>query len=353
MIIKMKRQATPEQIEEVKQRLYELGPYEIGDIVGTERVVIGVKGDVTALPEDQIRELSGVEEVILISKKYKRASLEYRTQLNHGSLYSRVDVGGVTIGGDELVVIAGPCVVESQEQILTTAKYVKDAGAQLLRGGAFKPRTSPYSFDGLKEEGLRYLQVARKEIGLPVVTEIMSERQIDLFEKYEVDCYQVGSRNGRNQELLNALRSVSKPVLLKREMGTPVEEYLLYAERLMVDGKENVILCERGITTFETFTRNTLDLNAVAAMKRMLTHLPVLVDPSHSTGMRELVPLASFAGVAAGADGLLIETHPDPRYAKCDGPQALLKEELHLTIQKCREIYALVRTSGFVSPALH
>jgi 3-deoxy-7-phosphoheptulonate synthase len=350
----MKMHATDEQIGAVKQRLQELGQYQIGDIVGTERVIIGVKGDVTALPEDQIRELSGVEEVILISKKYKRASLEYRSQINGNTWpYSIVEVSGVTIGGPALVIIAGPCVVENQEQILTTAKYVKDAGAKLLRGGAFKPRTSPYSFDGLKEEALQYLQVTRQEIGLPIVTEIMSERQIDLFEKYEVDCYQVGSRNGRNQELLNALRYVAKPILLKREMGTPVEEYLLYAERLMMDGKENVLLCERGITTFEKFTRNTLDINAIAAMKRLLTHLPVLADPSHSTGIRSLVPLASFAAVAAGADGLIVETHPDPRCAKCDGQQALFKEELFLIIQKCQEIYGLVRGSGFVAPVMN
>lgn len=235
---------------------------------------------------------------------------------------SIVKIGKVEIGGSKVATIAGPCSVESEEQIMQTAIGVKQAGTQLLRGGAFKPRTSPYSFQGLGEEGLKLLVKAREATGLPIVTEILSEKHIPLFEKYEIDVFQVGARNCQNYDLLKALGKTKAPILLKRGAGTKIEEFLLAAEYIIHHGNPNVILCERGITTFENYTRNTLDLNAVAALKQ-LTHLPVIFDPSHGTGIRSLVIPLARAGIATGADGLIVEVHRNPQEALCDGQQSL------------------------------
>jgi 3-deoxy-7-phosphoheptulonate synthase len=247
-----------------------------------------------------------------------------------------VQVSGQAIGGDRLTVIAGPCSVESEAQIVSIAESVKAAGAGFLRGGAFKPRSSPYSFQGLKEEGLELLKIARAATGLPIVSEIMSVSMLDRFEQ-EVDVIQVGARNMQNFDLLKAVGQIRKPVLLKRGMSATIEEFLMSAEYIMAEGNENVILCERGIRTFETYTRNTLDLSAVLAIKRQ-SHLPVLVDPSHAAGLSWMVESLSKAAVAVGADGVIIEVHNDPANAKCDGPQSITPARFAALMQSLRAI---------------
>ncbi|WP_258358866.1 3-deoxy-7-phosphoheptulonate synthase [Moorella sulfitireducens (nom. illeg.)] len=317
MIIVMKPGATREQIEAVSERLVELG-FKTHPIYGQEKTVIGAIGDKKALSSEAIINLPGVEKIVPIMKPYKLVSRELK------ETPTLVRVGGVPVGGRGLVVMAGPCAVESEEQLLATAQAVKAAGAQILRGGAFKPRTSPYAFQGLEEEGLKMLSRVREEVGLPFVTEAVDTRDVSLVAEY-ADAIQIGARNMQNFRLLKEAGATGKPILLKRGLAATVEEWLMAAEYILDSGNANVILCERGIRTFETATRFTLDLAAVAVVKEN-SHLPVVVDPSHGTGSWRLVLPMARAAVAAGADGLLIEVHPDPARALCDGPQSLHPE---------------------------
>src|SRR5579863_4759486 len=315
MIISMKRHATREEIDAVTSQVNHFG-YKVHSIEGEERVVIGVVGvgDVTACMES-IEAMPQVENVMRISAPYKFVSKEFRKEK------TRIRVNGTVIGGDEFVVMAGPCSVESEEQILRSAEGVAKAGAKLLRGGAFKPRTSPYDFQGMEEEGLKLLQKAKKATGLAIITEVMSDRDVELIAQY-ADIMQVGARNMQNFVLLKALGKCGRPVLLKRGMSGTIKELLMSAEYIVAHGNSDVILCERGIRTFETETRNTCDIAAIPALNE-LTHLPVMLDPSHATGKRSLVPAVSRAGVAIGADGIIVEVHPHPEKAISDGAQSL------------------------------
>ncbi|MDP7552094.1 MAG: 3-deoxy-7-phosphoheptulonate synthase [Nitrospinaceae bacterium] len=334
MIIVMEADASPDQVEAVENKIRALG-YKVHEIVGVERKVIGAVGDERGKDQLQALEsMSGVENVIPILKAYKLASREVKPTP------SIIEVGGVPIGGKTIVVMAGPCSVENREQICQTAKLVKKAGANFLRGGAFKPRSSPYSFQGLEEEGLKLLDAARKESGLPIVTEVMNPREVDLVAKY-ADIMQVGARNVQNFSLLKELGNLKKPILLKRGMMTTVKEFLMSAEYILAEGNPNVILCERGIRTFETATRNTLDLSCVPVIKRE-SHLPIIIDPSHGTGHWDLVEAMSRAAIACGADGLMIEVHPDPANAFSDGPQSLTPKNFANLIQNLRPFIELM-----------
>jgi 3-deoxy-7-phosphoheptulonate synthase len=315
MIVNMSNNATPDQINHIVERIQECG-FQAHVVHGEERTIIGAVGSSGRRSEiEALRAAPGVADVIQISHPFKLVSRQLR------QTHTVVDVGGKKIGNGGVVVIAGPCSVESEEQLLETAHAVKASGAMMLRGGAYKPRTSPYDFQGLGVEALRFLRHASKETGLPIVTEVMSEADVEIVEEY-ADMMQVGARNMQNFSLLRRLARVSKPILLKRGPSATVKEWLLAAEYLLAGGNANVVLCERGIKTFETATRNTLDLAAVALVKE-LSHLPVLADPSHGTGMRSLIRPMSKAAIAAGADGLLIEVHPCPERALSDGPQSL------------------------------
>ena len=315
MIVNMLGTATADEINHIIDRIKECG-FQAHVVRGEERTIIGAIGSSGRRSEiEALRAAPGVAEVIQISHPFKLVSRQLR------QARTVVDVGGIKIGDGELVVIAGPCSVESEEQLMETAHAVKASGARMLRGGAYKPRTSPYDFQGLGVEALRFLQRASKETGLPIVTEVMSEGDVEIVEQF-ADMMQVGARNMQNFSLLRKLARVSKPVLLKRGPSATVKEWLLAAEYLLAGGNANVVLCERGIKTFETATRNTLDLAAVALVKE-LSHLPVLADPSHGTGLRSLITPMSKAAAAVGADGLLIEVHPCPERALSDGPQSL------------------------------
>ncbi|MGB9661387.1 MAG: 3-deoxy-7-phosphoheptulonate synthase [Moorellaceae bacterium] len=317
MIVVMRPGATREQIAEVCRRLEELG-FKTHPIYGQEKTVVGAIGDKRALSSEALINLPGVERIVPILKPYKLVSRELK------DTPTIVRIGEIPVGGKGVVVMAGPCAVESEEQLLVTARSVKAAGAQVLRGGAFKPRTSPYAFQGLEEEGLKMLARVRQEVGLPFVTEVVDTRDVDLVAQY-ADALQIGARNMQNFRLLQEAGATGKPILLKRGFSATVEEWLMAAEYILDKGNPNVILCERGIRTFETATRFTLDLSAVAVVKEN-SHLPVIVDPSHGTGnWKYVLPLAR-AALAAGADGLLIEVHPDPARALCDGPQSLHPE---------------------------
>jgi len=315
MIISMKLHATREEIEEVTNQVKHFG-YKVHSIEGEERVVIGVVGvgDVTACLES-IEAMPQVEKVVRITAPYKFVSREFRKEK------TRIRVNGTVIGGDEFVVMAGPCSVESEEQILRAAEGVAKAGAKLLRGGAFKPRTSPYDFQGMEVEGLKLLQKAKKATGLAIVTEVMSDRDVELVAEY-ADVLQIGARNMQNFVLLKSLGKCGRPILLKRGLSSTVKELLMSAEYIVAHGNADVMLCERGIRTFETETRNTCDIAAIPVLNQ-LTHLPVILDPSHATGKRSLVPALSRAGVAIGADGLIVEVHPAPEKAFSDGAQSL------------------------------
>jgi 3-deoxy-7-phosphoheptulonate synthase len=319
MIISMRPHATREEIDYVCERIRDFG-YKVHSIEGEERVVIGVigVGDVTACLES-LEATPGVEKAMRISAPYKFVSKEFKQER------SRIRVNGVEVGGDEFVVMAGPCSVENEKQILETAEAVAAAGAKVLRGGAFKPRTSPYDFQGLALEGLKLLARAREATGLAIVTEVMSEADVDQVAEY-ADVMQVGARNMQNFSLLKALGKCPRPILLKRGMSSTIKELLMSAEYITAHGNPNVILCERGIRTFETATRNTCDIAAVPVL-RELTHLPVILDPSHATGKRSLVPALSRAAVAIGADGLIVEVHPRPEKAMSDGAQSLRTEQ--------------------------
>ncbi|MBX3730089.1 MAG: 3-deoxy-7-phosphoheptulonate synthase [Candidatus Sumerlaeia bacterium] len=314
MIIVMKKGSTAEDLKRVEVRVTELG-YRPHPIVGVERTIVGAVGHEDKTPLHDLEAMDCVEAVIPILRPYKLVSREFKPEA------SVLDVAGVAVGGRELVVMAGPCSVESRDQILKSADAVAAAGAQFLRGGAFKPRTSPYAFQGLRREGLELLAEARKRTGLRVVTEVVSVEDVPLLVEY-ADVLQIGARNCQNYALLAAVGETRKPVLFKRGMATTIKEYLQAAEYILDRGNYTVLLCERGIRTFETATRNTLDLNAVPVLKRE-THLPVIVDPSHGTGYADLVPAMARAAVAAGADGLMIEMHPNPSEALSDGPQSL------------------------------
>src|SRR6266508_2511314 len=315
MIISMTEHATETEIRHVVERIEACG-YRAHVIQGAERTVVGAVGSNERRTElEALRAAPGVEEVLPITHPFKLVSRQIKP---HDTV---VKAGGVLIGGPGIVVMAGPCSVESREQLMETARAVSAAGAQMLRGGAYKPRTSPYDFQGLGVEALEFLKEASIETGLPVVTEVMSENDVDVVAEY-ADMLQIGARNMQNFSLLRRVANVDRPVLLKRGPSATIKEWLLAAEYLLTGGNPNVVLCERGIKTFETATRNTLDLAAVALAKE-LSHLPVIADPSHGTGIRSLVPAASRAAVAIGADGLMIEVHPCPERALSDGPQSL------------------------------
>src|SRR5947208_10638204 len=328
MIISMKLQATREEIDEVTKQVEHFG-YKVHSIEGEERVVIGVVGvgDVTACMES-IEAMPQVDNVVRISGPYKFVSREFRKEK------TQIKVNGVTIGGDEFVVMAGPCSVESEKQIMEAAESVAKAGAQMLRGGAFKPRTSPYDFQGMELEGLKLLRKAKEATGLGVITEVMSDRDVDVVAEY-ADILQIGARNMQNFALLKTLGKCGRPVLLKRGLSSTVKELLMSAEYVTAHGNPQVMLCERGIRTFETVTRNTCDIVAVPALNE-LKNLPVILDPSHATGKRSLVPALSRAAVAIGADGLLVEVHPAPEKAVSDGAQSLDLPQFRKMMQDLR-----------------
>ena len=343
MIISMRQHATREEIDYVCERIREFG-YKVHSIEGEERVVIGVigVGDVTACLES-LEATPGVEKAMRISAPYKFVSKEFKKEP------TRIRVNGSEIGGDEFVVMAGPCSVENEKQILETAEAVAAAGAKVLRGGAFKPRTSPYDFQGLELEGLKLLAKAREATGLAIVTEVMSEAHVDQIAEY-ADVMQVGARNMQNFSLLKALGKCQRPVLLKRGMSSTIKELLMSAEYVTAHGNPNVILCERGIRTFETATRNTCDIAAVPVL-RELTHLPVILDPSHATGKRSLVPALARAGVAIGADGLIVEVHPQPEKAMSDGAQSLRTEQFATMMQDLKPYIQLWKESRVAAAA--
>ena len=318
MMIVMKPNATPQQIENVIAQVKSAG-LDVHLSQGMEATIISAVGETQGIPPDLFEGLDGVELVQRITQPYKLASRQFHPE------NTILPLDGFTVGGDEIVVIAGPCSVESRCQILETAHAVKEAGASALRGGVFKPRTSPYLFQGLGEKGLELLAEAREETGLPIVVEIMSQVQLDVMVKY-VDVLQVGARNMQNFNLLSALGETRTGVLLKRGLSATIEELLMSAEYIMAGGNQRVMLCERGIRTFETATRNTTDINAIPVLKH-LTHLPVILDPSHSTGHADYVSAVARAAIAAGADGLIVEVHPDPTKAVSDGKQSLKPEK--------------------------
>ena len=321
-------------VEKVINKLKDLG-HEVHISRGEKRIILGVIGNVENLVSVPFYAYNGVEEIIRILKPYKLASREFK------DFDTTIKVKDIIIGGKEVIVMAGPCVVENEQQIFETAHQVKTLGAKILRGGAFKPRTSPYSFQGLGEEGLKLLAQAGKETGLAVVTEVMSVNQIDLIAKY-TDIFQVGARNMQNFVLLKELGKIKKPILLKRGLSATIEELLLSAEYILSEGNYEVILCERGIRTFENYTRNTLDLSAIPAIK-ILSHLPIIVDPSHGTGRWRLVSPMAKAAIAAGADGLLIEVHPDPKSSLSDGAQSL---KLDTFAQLMKELRPIIQAVG-------
>ena len=334
MIIVMRKGASREELAEVKKRIKELG-YKPHVIHGETRNVVGAVGDERGKTVLQsLESMPGVENVVPILKPYKLASKEVKPEPTAVDI-----VPGLAVGGGRLVVMAGPCSVESEEQILETARAVKAAGATVLRGGAYKPRTSPYSFQGMEEDGLKLLALAREETGLPIVTEVVNPRDVVLVAKY-ADIMQVGARNVQNFALLKMLGQLDKPILLKRGMATTIQEYLMSAEYILSEGNQRVILCERGIRTFETATRNTLDISAIPVLRGQ-THLPIIVDPSHATGHAALVPSMCYASVAAGCDGLIVEVHPHPETAASDGPQSLRPTDFAAMMTKLREFAAV------------
>ena len=329
MIIVMRADVVPQDVDAVKDKILELG-LEVCEAKGLNYHIIGMIGDTSNVDAESFKTIKGVEKVINVQEPYKRAS-----RLLHPES-SVIHVNGVSIGGEKLAIIAGPCSVESKSQITDIAVEVKKAGADFLRGGAFKPRTSPYSFQGLKEEGLEYLKYAKEITKLPIVVELMSADKLEMYER-DVDIIQIGARNMQNFDLLKAVGQTKKPVLLKRGLAATIEEFLTAAEYILAGGNENVILCERGIRTFDTYTRNTLDIGAVPVIKK-LSHLPVIVDPSHASGIWWMVEPLAMAAIAAGADGLMIEVHNDPKNALCDGNQSITPENFRRLMKSIKEI---------------
>ena len=324
MIVILKENTSAQAMEQVIGNFKSFG-FDVHISHGSTHTILGLIGDTGKLDIDQIKMFECVDDVKRIQEPFKNANRKFHP------LDTVVKVKDAVIGGGGMTVIAGPCSVESEEQIITVARSVKTSGAKLLRGGAFKPRTSPYAFQGLRDEGIRLLLEAKKDTGLPIVTEIMDLSQLDLFA--DVDVIQVGARNMQNFELLKQLGHTNKPILLKRGLANTYQELLMSAEYIMAFGNENVILCERGVRTFETYTRNTLDISAVPALK-ILSHLPVIIDPSHAAGMAKFVAPLSLAAVAAGADGLIIEVHNNPACAKCDGMQSLTMPDFDKLMKK-------------------
>lgn len=334
MIVILKPNPNQSQLENLIKWLQDKG-IQIHTSVGTTHMILGLVGDTSVLDIDLIRALDIVEEVKRVQEPYKKANRKFHPN------DTVVKVGNTQIGGGTLTLMAGPCSVETEEQVVEVAKAVKKSGATLLRGGAFKPRTSPYAFQGLGADGIELLKLARQETGLPIVSEVMDVSQLPLFE--DVDIIQVGARNMQNFNLLKVLGSLDKPILLKRGLSASYEEWLMSAEYVMAGGNQKVILCERGIRTFETYTRNTLDLAAIPVL-RTLTHLPIIIDPSHATGKSTLVPPLATAAVAAGADGLLIEVHNNPACALCDGPQSLRPEVFDKLAHNLIALHAFMKT---------
>jgi 3-deoxy-7-phosphoheptulonate synthase len=328
MIAVLKHGTSEEQRAQLVKWLEDQG-MSVDVSVGTNQTILGLIGDTTHLDVEMIEMLDIVEKVRRVTEPYKKAGKSFHPD------DTIVEVGGVKIGGGNFAVIAGPCSVESEEQIIEVATRVKAAGAKLLRGGAFKPRTSPYAFQGMKADGIELLLKAKEATGLPIVTEIMNENHLPLFE--DVDIIQVGARNMQNFELLKALGKIDKPILLKRGLANTFKELLMSAEYIMAGGNDKIILCERGIRTFEEYTRNTLDISAVPALHE-LTHLPVVVDPSHATGKAEMVPSMAVAAAACGADGLMIEVHNDPTHALSDGPQSLTPDQFDGVMDSVRKV---------------
>ena len=333
MITVLKKGTTPQQMEHLidwlRNQLLEVHVSQ-----GHDYTILGLIGDTSRIDMELLASLDIVESVKRVTEPFKQCNRQFHPD------DTVVDVGGVKIGGGSFCLIAGPCSVETEEQIIGVAQQVKAAGANLLRGGAFKPRTSPYDFQGLKEEGLRLLLEAKKATGLPIVTEIMNANYLDLFE--DVDLIQVGARNMQNFDLLKELGRTKKPILLKRGLANTLKEFLMSAEYIMSEGNQNVILCERGIRTFDTYARNTLDLTAVPALHE-LTHLPVIVDPSHATGRAKLVPPMALAATACGADGIMVEVHNDPMHALCDGAQSLRPEQFAELAKRIRVVREAVQ----------
>lgn len=334
MIIVLKQHAPQEFVDMLMSSIKAKG-VQIDVSKGARKTILGLVGNTSVIDREQIAGYEFVDKVIRVEEPYKRASRTFHPA------DTVIDVGGVQIGGKKLAVIAGPCSVETPEQIEGVAQAIKDAGATMLRGGAFKPRTSPYSFQGLQDKGLDMLCQAGKKAHLPVVTEIMSADKIDLFLEDDVDIIQIGARNMQNFELLKAVGKTRKPVLLKRGLSATIEEWLMSAEYIMAGGNRNVILCERGIRTFETYTRNTLDLSAVLAVKHK-SHLPIVVDPSHATGKRWMVEALSKAAIAAGADGVMIEVHNNPDKALCDGAQSITPDMFARLMDSLRQLAPIV-----------
>jgi 3-deoxy-7-phosphoheptulonate synthase len=343
MIIKMQTVATPDEIAAVEAKLHTLG-YTTGKMIGEPVTLIGVYGDIFRLPQEELAQMPGVERLVPISRAYKRAAQKGEPGQ---PLRTIVDIGGVKVGGGDLVVIAGPCSVESERQILEAARMVKEAGAQCLRGGVVKYRSSPYSgWEGLGSSdheslrcGLELIVRAGREFDMPTVVEILDQADVGLYEDTGVACLQVGEPNSKNQALLNRLRDTTLPVIHKRGNSLDTEAYLLWVERVMTSGKENVILCERGITSCNRYTRNTLDLGSVAAFHYQLSGLPVAIDASHGTGIRDLVFPLTLAGIMAGASVVLVEAHPNPLIAKSDGLQGLFPEQLQGLVRAARETW--------------
>ena len=333
MIAVLKKETTPEQMQHLLTWLKHMD-LDIHVSEGKEFTVLGLVGDTSRLDIDLLNSLEIVQSVKRVSEPFKQANRKFHPT------DSVISVGNAKIGGGHFAMIAGPCSVESEDQIIQVAQAVKDAGAQILRGGAFKPRTSPYAFQGMKDEGIRLLLEAKRVTGLPIITEIMTTRTLDLFE--DVDIIQVGARNMQNFDLLQELGKTKKPVLLKRGLANTLQELLMSAEYIMSEGNENIILCERGIRTYETYTRNTLDLSAVPILHE-LSHLPVVIDPSHATGKANLVPPMAAAAAAAGADGIMIEVHNNPSKALCDGPQSLTPEEFAKVNKKVQIIREAIK----------
>lgn len=331
----MQAHATEGDIARVCRRIESLG-YRPHVMPGAQRTAIGITGNPGPVPAEEFEDLPGVAEAIRVSKPYKLVSREVKTE------NSVVRVNGVAVGGDELVICAGPCSVESREQILESAHAVKAAGAQLLRGGAYKPRTSPYAFQGLGEEGLKLLAEAREQTGLGIVTEAIDIETLELVERY-ADCIQIGARNMQNFSLLRRAGRSPKPVLLKRGMSATLEEFLMAAEYVLSEGNYNVILCERGVRTFADHTRNTLDLSIIPSVQK-LSHLPIIADPSHGTGKRDKVHPLALASVAAGASGLIVEVHPCPEKALSDGYQSLDPGQFKVLADDCRAVHELLRS---------
>jgi 3-deoxy-7-phosphoheptulonate synthase len=337
MIIVMSRDASAGQVADVVSRVEGEG-FQTNLSVGEERTIIGVLGDERALSASQFEAMEGVERVLRVLHRFKLASREMHPE------DTVVSINGVQVGGPQIVIIAGPCAVESRSQLLETAHAVKEAGASALRGGAYKPRTSPYSFQGLGEEGLELLAEAKQATGLSIVTEAMSPEQIPLVMRY-ADVIQIGARNMQNFALLRAAGESGHPVLLKRGLMSTIEEWLMSAEYVLAQGNSRLMLCERGIRTFETYTRNTTDINAVPVVKS-LSHLPVILDPSHGTGKWQYVTAVARAGIAAGADGLMVEVHRDPKHALSDGAQSLTPENFRTLVAETARIAAAMGREG-------